>query len=254
MIDIEKAKQEFKKYVESYNINEVWIGRKFGHSFRVMEQSKNIAESLNLSKEEIGLATLIGLLHDIARFKQWTEYQTFTDRKSFDHGDCGVEILEKDSFIRKFIEEDKYDEIIKIAIKNHNKYQIENGIEGEKLLQSKIIRDADKIDIFSEALEFFWDGEGEKENIENSEISEEYFNQFVKRSPILRNPNQTPLDSVISLIAFIFDLNFDYSKGKIYENNYINKILDKFDYKDAKTREKVEVIREVANNYLKESL
>ena len=31
------------------------------------------------SEEEIEVATLIGLLHDIARFKQYTEYQTFKE-------------------------------------------------------------------------------------------------------------------------------------------------------------------------------
>ena len=35
-----------------------------------MEISKKIAESLKLTQEEIELATLIGLLHDIARFEK----------------------------------------------------------------------------------------------------------------------------------------------------------------------------------------
>ena len=39
------------------------------------------------SAKEIELAGLIGLLHDIARFEQFTKYQTFNDRLSFDHGD-----------------------------------------------------------------------------------------------------------------------------------------------------------------------
>ena len=44
----------------------------------------------------IELASLIGLLHDIARFEQYTKYKTFNDLESFDHGDYGVEILKKD--------------------------------------------------------------------------------------------------------------------------------------------------------------
>ena len=96
------------------------------------------AENMNLSEEQVKLATLIGLLHDIARFEQMKRYGTYKDKISIDHGDFAIEILEKDNFIRKFIETDKYDNIIKIAIKNHNKYKIEN-LEGEELLQSKII-------------------------------------------------------------------------------------------------------------------
>ena len=56
------------------------------------------------------------------------------------------------------------------------------------------------------------------------------------------------------MIAFIFDLNFNYSKKVIYENNYINRILDKFDYKDENTKRQIELIRKIASDYLKESL
>ena len=91
-----------------------------------MEISKEIAQGLRLTLEEIDIATLIGLLHDIARFEQYTQYHTFKDAQSIDHGDLGVEILNKD--IRKYIETDKYDETIKLAVKNHNKYKIQEGL------------------------------------------------------------------------------------------------------------------------------
>ena len=64
----------------------------------------------------------------------------------------------------------------------------------------------------------------------------------------------TKLYYIISMIAFIFDLNFNYSKKVIYENNYINRILDKFDYKDENTKRQIELIRKIASDYLKESL
>ena len=86
------------------------------HSIRVMEISKQIAQGLNLNEEQVKVATLIGLLHDVARFEQFTKYRTFNDNESIDHGDYGVAILEKD--IRKYIKTDKYDPIIKKAVKN----------------------------------------------------------------------------------------------------------------------------------------
>ena len=143
-MNLEKAKEEFLKYTKSYDLNNSNIFRKQTHSLRVMEISKQIAEGLNLTQEEVELATLIGLLHDIARFEQYTRFKTFKDSLSIDHGNLGVEILDKD--IRKYIKTDKYDEIIKIAVKNHNKYAIESGLTKEQELFSKIVRDADKID------------------------------------------------------------------------------------------------------------
>ena len=61
----------------------------------------------------------------------------------------GLEILKENNFIRKFCSEEKYYDIIFSAIENHNKYKIDKTLEGEKLLQAKIIRDADKIDILN---------------------------------------------------------------------------------------------------------
>lgn len=50
---------------------------------------------LGLSKEEIQLATLIGLLHDIGRFEQYVRFKNYGVIKEFDHGDYAVEILKK---------------------------------------------------------------------------------------------------------------------------------------------------------------
>ena len=125
-MNIEKAIEEFIKYTENYNLDGPRIEGKQKHSIRVMEISKEIAQGLRLTLEEIDIATLIGLLHDIARFEQYTQYHTFKDAQSIDHGDLGVEILNKD--IRKYIETDKYDETIKLAVKNHNKYKIQEGL------------------------------------------------------------------------------------------------------------------------------
>lgn len=254
MPNVEIAKKEFDRYVKSFDFEEICIKRKYTHSYRVMEFSKNIAESLDLIKEKVEIATIIGLLHDIARFEQWTRYKTFVDKLSIDHGDFGVEILDQNNFIRNFVEQNNYDTIIKTAIKNHNKYKIEMNLSEEEVLFSKIIRDADKIDILYEANDFFWEKAEEIDKIENSYVSEEYYNQFIYKIQIKRIKNQTALDSVILLIAFIFDINFEYSKKEIYDSNIINKILDKFKFKNEKGKVQVETIREIANNYLKENI
>jgi len=73
-MDIEKAKKEFIKYTNNYDLQNDNITRKIGHSIRVMEISESIAKDLDLTKEQIELATLIGLLHDIARFEQMKRY------------------------------------------------------------------------------------------------------------------------------------------------------------------------------------
>ncbi len=81
-IDIEKAKKILKKYIEKYDIENSRIQIKANHIYRVAENSKKIAQNIGLKEEDVKLAELIGLLHDIGRFEQIKKYNTFADRMS----------------------------------------------------------------------------------------------------------------------------------------------------------------------------
>lgn len=252
-IDLKKAKQQFIEYTSKYDIKNENISMKIAHSIRVMNISKEISTKIGLTQEEIEVATLIGLLHDIARFEQYTQFQTFNDLNSFDHGDYALEILNK--YIRKYIENDKYDEIIRKAIKNHNKFEIEECLTEKELLFAKIIRDADKIDIIYEAVEMFW--KGLENQISNTKISENTESQFRNCKQIKRKKNTSKeqnVDKVLGVIAFIFDVNFTESFKIIRDKDYINKILDRFDFKDKETKDKMEEIKNIANKYIYEKI
>ena len=249
-IDLEKAKKEFLKFTENYDLRNKDILRKQKHSLRVMEISKQISNELKLNEEEIQISALIGLLHDIARFEQRKLYETFHDTKSFDHGDYGEKILEKD--IRKYIETNQYDKIIKTAVRNHNKFKIEDGLSEKENLFSKIIRDADKLDIFYEAEEIFW--ENEKEEIESSKISEKVYNEFMSKRIIENSLKQNNLDKFIGIISFIYDINFKESLEIIKEQNYIKKIIERFDFKNQQTKEQIKEIEKISEEYLKNKI
>lgn len=254
MIDLEKARIEFLEYVKQFDVNNSNIERKINHSIRVKEISRKVAEKIQLQEEKIKLAELIGLLHDIGRFEQYTQYKTFNDYESIDHGDYGIEILKKKDYLRKYIKTDKYDNIILKAIKNHNKFQIENGLTPEELIYAKLIRDADKLDIFYEATDMFW-----KENIEEIEsgiISKDIEEQIKNRKVIKREKgrNYKRIDKVLSTIAFIFDLNYKESFIILKENNYINEGLNQFQFKNIETKEKIEQIKDIANKYIDEKI
>ena len=86
-----------------------------------------------MDKENIELAKIIALLHDIGRFEQIKGFKEFDDTK-IEHAEFGVKVLFKDNLIRKFIKEEKYDNIIQKAIYNHNKYKIEENLNDIELL------------------------------------------------------------------------------------------------------------------------
>lgn len=246
-LDIEKIKKEFIKYTENYNLRDEMLKNKQQHSIRVMEINRDIAIRLKLTQEEIDIATLIGLLHDIARFEQYKKYGTFKDRESIDHGDYAIEILKTE--LRKYIETDQYDEIIKKAIKNHNKYEIEKGLTEKELVFAKMIRDADKIDIFYESVEIFW--KGKEQIVEKSKITPDVLEQFKNKSQLKRGMGEnTEINQIIFVIAFIFDINFEESFEIIRQKDYINKILNRYNMSDEQTKMQLEEIRKIANKYI----
>ena len=252
MIDIEKAIKEFIKYTENYDLKAEAIERKQKHSLRVMEISKKIATELKLNEEEIKLATLIGLLHDIARFEQYAQYKTYRDADSFDHGDYGVKILNKD--IRNYIDTDEYDKIIKCAVKNHNKYKIEDGLTEKERLFCKIVRDADKLDIFFEAETMFWKDDIDRINVEKCTITDEIMEPILNKETIKIKKGDNELVRLLSMIAFVFDINFKPSLSIIKNKKYIDNILNRFEFKDENTKKQIELIKENVNNYIDERL
>lgn len=223
MIDLKRANEAFDNYVKNYDMSNEKISLKYYHTYRVCEQSTSICKSLNLSKEDTDIAYLIALLHDIGRFEQIKRFGTFDDEKSMDHALFGCKILFEEGLIREFIIDDSYDEIIKKAIFNHNKFTIQEGLDERELLHSKIIRDIDKIDIIYNATDL-----GQiKLNDDDSVISEKVKMSFYKENTVSKKDKKTHNDSIMIMLAFVFDLNFKYSYEYFRDNDFVNKMYSK---------------------------
>ena len=213
---LEVQKNEFKKYFENFDTTNENILRKYNHSIRVMEYSLEIAKSLNLPIKMIEIIGIAGLLHDIGRFEQWKKYETYSDLHSIDHGKLGVEILKHNNYIKNYIFDDKYINIIYSAVYEHNKYKISDSLSFNEEIVCKIIRDADKLDILETQ------GNSIKSNvIFHKEILENIYN---KQCCISRKQDNEA-DNIIKQICFIYDINFQYSFKYIKSKNILNNKL-----------------------------
>ena len=257
MIDFEHAKVAFKEYLQDYNLEYGKIELKIRHTYGVVNASEYIAKELSLEDDDIELAKLIALLHDIGRFEQIKKFDCFIDNKTTDHAILGNEILFKNNLIRNFVEDVQYDTIISKAILNHNRLAIENNLTDKELLHSKIVRDADKTDNFrvkaTDNFENIIDN-ASKEILENDIISDEIFNNFMNSKIIVRGDRKTCMDFWVSYIAFIFDFNFKAGLRYIQEKDYIRKIVNRLDYKNTDTREKMNKIQKHAMQYVESRL
>lgn len=254
MIDILKIKEFYKEYMSNYNPNEPRIALKISHIYRTAEKAKWLAEKLKLNKEDILLAEFIGLLHDIGRFEQVKKYNTFLDKISVNHGEYGIKVLFEDNLIRNFIEDTRYDEIIIKAILNHNKNNIQEECSERELLHCKIIRDADKLDIYYALL---------KERIEDTypidrypkeSISKKIKEDFINNHKINYSEIKTCADLLVAHIAYIFDINYRYGLEEIKKENYIEKLIKRFDSQDKQTIQDLNELKDIAEEYIQEKI
>lgn len=254
MIKIEEAYKVFNEYVKSYDITNPKVELKVKHTYSVVNKAKAIAESLNMGQTEIDLASLIALLHDIGRFEQLKRYNSFYDNLTVDHADFGVKLLFEDKLIEKFSDDRNNDAVIYKAIKNHNKYTIESGLNERELMHAKIIRDADKIDNLeikcTLPLEPIFDKT--KEEIEKQKITDEVYQSFLKHQTVLSSTRKTDLDVWLSHFAFVFDLNFRYCFFEILNNKYIDILYNRLDYQNNETKVRMQVIYQEVMNYIME--
>ena len=248
---MKEAIEEFTKYTNNYLKYGDMIKLKINHTLRVVDLCERIAKSLNLTEEEIYISKIIGLLHDIGRFEQWKQYNTFVDAKSVDHADFGVSILKENNYLRKYIETDKYDDIILKSIEYHNKFSIPDDLDKKTELFVKLIRDADKLDILylyiTEEITIKLDGKCFEEDIYKNVLNRKLvkIRNFTSKTNILSVP-----------LGFVFDINYKESFKYLYDKKYFDTIIDMYINKSTndELKEQLEEIRKVINEYIEVNL
>lgn len=189
---------------------------------------KIIANYLNLSEDDTNLAIAIGYFHDIGRFEQVRIANTYSDKESkINHAEMGIKVLFENNYIRKFINDTCYDEIIRKSILNHNKsiYDINfDSLSEKETLFTKIIRDADKLDIFraitdpNRSMEsIFWYSEWNTKKINENIIQFFEKNHYIDYSQINNNA-----DVITTYYAYIFDLYFPITLELIKQHQYLD--------------------------------
>lgn len=255
MINLNYTQNHFNEFIKKYDVqNNERIALKTAHMIRVMNVNIKFAKYQNLDEENVELAGIIGLLHDIGRFVQVEKYNTFIDSKSIDHCQAGVDLLFSDNLISYFVPDEKYHYIIKKAISNHGKMEIEEGLDELTLLHCKLIRDSDKTDIYEVMLtenpETVFDGPFIQEaNINPNVLDSFYSHHMVKKSDIL-----SVIDDYVRKVAFIYNYYFNENLKYVKEQNYIDRMTDRFlnhfKFTNSESLKKLYEVQSYGNNFL----
>ncbi|MCF7936430.1 MAG: HD domain-containing protein [Synergistales bacterium] len=196
------------------------------HSYRVAGFARRIAEGLEWEPRLRQLATAVGLLHDVGRFPQYATWQTFLDRKSVDHGEEGYRALTKGFPFGELCPEEK--EELLAAVRYHNKKSLPDDLPEAYLPLARLIRDADKLDVF----------EVVGVHIDAGTIGE-LLPGIDREGPVspavadeVRATGQASYDNVSSLrdfltvqLTWVYDLNYPPSFGILSERNSLRHLV-----------------------------
>lgn len=250
-IDRKRAEAAFQSYVEAYDVRDEKVRLKIEHTYRVSALCDEIAKSLGLSEEDVDLAWLIGLLHDIGRFEQLKNYGTFIDDLSINHAEYGAEILFFQGKIRDYIEDASEDETIFAAVNCHNAYRIPDKLGARTEMFCHIIRDADKIDILKVNVDFPLEEiyNVSSEELRSGQVTEEVLECFEGERAVYRKLKKTAVDNVVGHISLVYELVYPVSLELVEKQGYLEKLMN-FGSDNPVTERQFERIRAKMRAYI----
>ena len=239
-----KAIEAFMAYTSCYDVSDDKIKLKIEHTNRVNGLCEQIAVGIGLQPEDIDLAWLMGLLHDVGRFEQIKQYGTFKDSESVDHANFGADILFAEGRIRDYIEESTEDRLLETAIRVHSAYRIPENFSERESMFCNILRDADKIDIIKVNTEYPLEKvyNVTTEDLETASVTPEVMESFREEHAVLRALKKTSVDNVVGHISLVYELVYPVSVQIMKEQGYLRK-LTVFPSRNPKTMRQMQEIR-----------
>ena len=210
-----RLKTWFAAYTSSFLANEATADSPFvlkiDHTQRVCENICLLGRSIHLTDEQMCIAEAIGLLHDVGRFVQYRRYRTFNDRQSANHAVLGIHVLEADAVLDDLTVDDKT--MIIDAVRFHNAPALPRKRPPESMVFIKLIRDADKLDIWKVFADFFrCDQRPERAIVQNLPDdpgwSHAMVEAIVQKRPAEFQDMKTLNDFRLLQLSWVFDLNF----------------------------------------------
>lgn len=204
------------------------ISLKETHTHHVRENIIALARGESLDANGVKIAEAVGLFHDVGRFPQYSKYRTFSDAISVNHGLLGATVLQEQRLLERLPEPER--DIIIGAVKFHNAFAIADIADARTILFLKLVRDADKLDIWRVFIEYYEAPENERAGAvalglpDLPTCSPEIFSSIHKREVVSLAGLKTLNDFKLLQLSWIFDLNFRTSFRLLLERDYISRI------------------------------
>ena len=91
-------------------------------------------------------------------------------------------------------------------------------------------------------------------DLSKEHISDDIYRDFMEDKKINYAHIETYGDGIVCNLCFIFDVNFDNVLKRIYDEKYLEKIVERANFQDPETFERVHNMLNLANDYMEKRL
>ncbi|MEW6585529.1 MAG: HD domain-containing protein [Nitrospirota bacterium] len=231
--DLEYFKRWFSDFCKSFYTpnaeDQKNILLKEEHTFNVCDNMDKIAGGLSLDEGQRLVAETVALYHDVGRFPQYAAYKTFRDSISVNHGILGAETLIEKKVLADLPPSER--EIVIQSVKFHNAFSVPRNEPEEIAFYIRLVRDADKLDIWRVFLEYYESPAESKASAvglglpDVPDCSKDVLPIIYERRVVPLSMLKTLNDFRLLQLSWIFDMNFRPSFLLLEERDYINRIL-----------------------------
>jgi len=231
--DLDKLQNWFNSYTNEFYTNEVEFDRnirlKVEHSHKVSLVMEKLAIGEGLPPEDARIAQAVALLHDVGRFPQYRRWRTFRDRDSDNHARLAIEVIREQALLAK--QSPRVRLLIEEAVRFHNLLEMPVRLKSDTDIFLRLIRDADKLDIWRVFVEHFNAPPEERASAallgfpEKPGVSPACLAALIERRIVNLETVNCINDFKLLLISWVYNLNFRTSYNLLLEGDYINSIL-----------------------------
>lgn len=215
------------------------------HTQRTRQEILYLAGRLALDENQTRIAEAVALLHDVGRFPQFARYRTYNDVKSVNHCCLGVEVLQQEKVLETLEPQEK--QWIRTAVAHHGRKALPADLDEQTMLFLKLIRDADKLDIFRIVSEIYRRRKEEPKSLsfeielpDEPRISPGVLEAVLTGQLIEYSTLRTLNDIRLCQIGWVYDLNFAASLERFKATGYLKELFDYLpqtaDIAEARTR------------------
>lgn len=230
--DIEHLSRWFNDYVGSFYSGYAEDDRNYTvkefHTARVRENIASICDGIDIDDNKRMLGDAVALFHDLGRFRQYRDYKTFGDSDSVNHAALSSKVL-IDNNVLGALSKSEQDVIIR-AINLHNAFELPEGLDEDVLLMARLIRDADKLDIWRVFIEHYRTRKEDRASAVTLELPDwpaysEGILECLNEGRMARLAQlRTQDDFRLLQLSWIYDLNFRPTFEMVVERGIIEDI------------------------------